>query len=227
MAGRFVAWSSKIKDRNAHPIPFLADGPGTGKSRFLQELPASFRAFVLKSEQRYDQKFREAVDSALFINVTFGNGSKFSKAETVIEMETLLCFRIMYQIDNDGCDTYRSFFEKHKSDKITLSSFLKKLQTKFSCFVLGIDEVNMVHELDKNTFKYLLDILGEISCESKAFFVPIIAGTVIVPLQDYVTKSTHPPIHIPLPLLSFEACCEILKKTKWRLLEQVLGLLAA
>ena len=26
-------------DKGRHPIPILANGPGTGKSRFLQELP--------------------------------------------------------------------------------------------------------------------------------------------------------------------------------------------
>ena len=39
---RHTAFVQKKKDRNLHPIPFLADGPGSGKSRFLQELPNSF-----------------------------------------------------------------------------------------------------------------------------------------------------------------------------------------
>jgi hypothetical protein len=42
--------------------------------------------------------------------------------------------------------------------------------------------------------------------------VPVLAGTVIGPIQEVISKSTHPPLHIPLPLLSFESCLDIIAK---------------
>ena len=43
---RFYCHQVKDRDRFSHRIAFLADGPGSGKSRFLQELPHSFVAHV-------------------------------------------------------------------------------------------------------------------------------------------------------------------------------------
>ncbi|CAI2178906.1 7623_t:CDS:2, partial [Funneliformis geosporum] len=34
---RYYAFLNKIIDRNSHPIPFIAAGPGTGKTRVLEE----------------------------------------------------------------------------------------------------------------------------------------------------------------------------------------------
>jgi hypothetical protein len=81
------------------------------------------------------------------------------------------------------------------------------------CFVLGIDEVNKVDDADKSNFKDLFNAIGMFSCHhQKPFFVPVFAGTVIGPINSSVTKSTHPPLEIPLPLLSFESCLKIISK---------------
>ena len=48
---RYEAWKEKNWDKNLHPIPFLANGPGSGKSRFLQEMAGgSFKEHIQKSD---------------------------------------------------------------------------------------------------------------------------------------------------------------------------------
>ena len=78
----------------------------------------------------------------------------------------------------------------------------------FSCIVLGIDEVNNVFDINLYEYKALFTYIGSISCSFDIFFVPIIAEPVIGPIQSMVSKFTHPPLplHIPLQLLSYECC---------------------
>jgi hypothetical protein len=76
---------------------------------------------------------------------------------------------------------------------------------------LGIDEINKVHEINEKEFKKLFNMIGGLSSSSPIFFMPILAGTVVGPVQSAVSKSMHPPCHVPLPLLSLNSCERILK----------------
>ena len=209
LAGRFKAWQNKVQDRNLHPIPFLADGPGSGKSRFLQELPESFRSYVISSSA-HSPEFQNALRSALYINVTFGNGTRYLESEVSGGIEKALCLRILYNFSHQEFQTFGSFLDSSKNDSFSLSSVIELFGDDIPCVVLGIDEVNLVHEINPRGLYSLFALVGALSCNSSAFFVPILAGTVIGPMKEFVTKSTHPPLHIPLPLLSLKSSLNII-----------------
>jgi hypothetical protein len=42
---RYIAWANRNQDKRLHPLPFVADGPGSGKLRFFQEISSSFKGF--------------------------------------------------------------------------------------------------------------------------------------------------------------------------------------
>ena len=132
---------------------------------------------------------------------------------------------------------YESFYDSFKKVKFSLSSILQKLGVDASCIFLGIDEVNKVYDVEaeqrwkqlglhkdigknrvlNDTKDFLLSglfrLVGRPSCEFSPFFVPVLAGgTVIGPMKSAVRESTHPPLQIPLPLLSFESCLDIFEK---------------
>jgi hypothetical protein len=44
--------------------------------------------------------------------------------------------------------------------------------------------VNQIHGMNKNDFKSIFTTVGALSCNVKTFYVPIIAGIVIGPLQE-------------------------------------------
>jgi hypothetical protein len=229
LKARHEAWKQGKTDRNLHPIPFLADGPGSGKSRFLQELPSLFPSFV--ENNSYSQEFKDIFKSPVCINITFSNGSNYAIDEAQeISMEKSLCLRVLFQFQSEFTH-FRSFYDRHKSKSFSISEILKKIGTEASCIILGIDEVNMVHDInsiedsmvssgqEKDTDeskKFLLSqlfkLVGGLSCDFSPFFVPVIAGTVIGPMKSVVKISRHPPLHIPLPLLSFESCLQIFEK---------------
>jgi hypothetical protein len=231
-------------DRNLHPIPFLADGPGSGKSRFLQELQSSFIKFV--PQGTYSQDFKDIFKSPVCINITFSNGSLYSLKEAeAIKIEHSVCLRILYQFETEFSN-FGSFYDSFKSQEFSLSNILQNFGMNASCIILGIDEVNKVYEIGKELkeihhdeklrqlkllglendvgrIKELNDIkerllsglfglIGGLSCEFTPFFIPVLAGTVIGPIKSVVRESTHPPLHIPLPLLSFESCLNIFAK---------------
>ena len=48
LSTRYLFWLDHSEGN--HPIPFVADGPGAGKSRFLQEISGSFKEYVKNSK---------------------------------------------------------------------------------------------------------------------------------------------------------------------------------
>ena len=207
---RYLAWQCRYQDRNLHPIPFLADGPGTGKSRFLEELPIALKNHVVNSE-KMNPECVSSVKNALFINITFGNGTIYHPDEVTYSIEKSICLRILFlyqskfQVFRDFCQSNQSF------TNLTLNFVLKKISQNYPCIVLGIDEVNQVHDVDKLRFKEMFRIIGERSCFFDPFLVSIFAGTTINSMNYIISESFHPPLHIPLPLISFKSCMEIIK----------------
>ena len=194
-------------DRNHFAIPFLAAGPGTGKSRFLQELPFAFKKYV--SEIPGASKLTSALSDAVYVNISFGNGSGYTSRDVELGIEKALSIRIIEQFQTDGHEFAKEY---DSSIEGLLTYVIKTVAANASGVVLGIDEVNKVYELDQVQFKALFNILGSLSCSSRIFLLPIFAGTVIGPIESVVKGSTHPPLPIPLPLLSFKSCQDIIAK---------------
>ena len=68
----YTAHLENIQDRNLHPLPFIAAGPGTGKTRMLIESLNTLQQCA-KEEDNVD--LRELVNNAVLINVTYGNST--------------------------------------------------------------------------------------------------------------------------------------------------------
>jgi hypothetical protein len=215
---RFNSWVAEKQDRNLHAIPFLADGPGTGKSRFLQELPVSFKQNIVNSTCSSD--FKDLISNARYINITFGNGSVYSDDEVGVGINKSLSLRVLHSF-NDSLN-FATFLETYSSnEELSFAKVLYHVGKGFSCIILGIDEVNQVFDRSPRQFKELFGVIGGLSCSFKPFFVPIVAGTVIRPIHSIITKSTHPPFHIPLPLLTYESCLSIISQKNSRFTDAV------
>ncbi|RKP16266.1 hypothetical protein ROZALSC1DRAFT_25477, partial [Rozella allomycis CSF55] len=96
---RFLYFKDQATDRNCHDIAILADGPGSGKSRFLMEIQSYFRLNIAKyrallvsiAQRRYFQaatnsvdEFVETMSNAVFVNITFGNDTLYARDEGTI-----------------------------------------------------------------------------------------------------------------------------------------------
>ncbi|EPZ33984.1 Spindle assembly checkpoint component Mad1 domain-containing protein [Rozella allomycis CSF55] len=206
---RYDAWVQKKTDQKLHPLPFLADGPGSGKSRYVQELSVSFKCYVEQSNSSDD--FKKTIKEALFININFGNDTTYSDEDVEIGIEKAICLRVLQQVDPiNGRAFVMQYDSKQETEKL-LAYTIRKVCGDYKCLVLGIDEINKIYCMNENEFKKLFTIVGEMSCSSTVFFVPVLAGTVIGPVMNTISNSMHPPCHIPLPLLTLESCKNILK----------------
>lgn len=235
---RFYCHKAGLKDKALHKLPFLADGPGSGKSRFLNELPKSFASYIKDLKQSTYKRsgckfppyavvpyiennpdsfdaFKSTFLNALFINISFGNGSAYFQEEEKMTIQESLCLRIFHPYYAARFPSFTSFMSVFVNKSVnlpnlTLEETLSIISKENSCIVLGIDEVNVLHHFSKNRFKELFLLVGNLSSTFSTFFVPILAGTVIGPIKSVVSDSMYPPLHIPLPLLSFDSCVHIL-----------------
>ncbi|RHZ46574.1 hypothetical protein Glove_613g4 [Diversispora epigaea] len=215
---RYYAYLNNRKDRNLHPIPFIAAGPGTGKTRVLEE---TLNLLKQCAENDDDSNLKELVNNAVLIDVTYGNGSAATETDSNIGGETSLSLRILYRYFVEGSFNlnFSNFVDiiKNVFSNITDFNLAKVLRTieldinKENIMIINcIDEVNKLYELDNLTFKTMVNVVGSCSCElGSIFYVPLLAGTIYKPLHKVVTKSMHPPLSIPLPLLKMDHMLEI------------------
>lgn len=208
---RYVARSNQKKDKIFYSIPFLANGPGSGKSRFLQELSGSFVDHVQKTD--LSDELKKILTEALYININFGNGTTYSLVDVEFGIEKAICMRILEQADPVNGRAFLAQCGNNIKGEPLLPYIIRKVcGDEFKCVVLAIDEVNKIHSSNQDAFKELFNVIGDLSSSCSSFFIPIVAGTVIGPINDFISKSMHRPCRIPLPLLSLEGCKTILKK---------------
>jgi hypothetical protein len=124
-------------------------------------------------------------------------------------IEKAICLQVLNQIaPNENLE----FVSDYNSDVDSLLAIiLCALGSDSGCVVLGVDEVNKIWEAKPEALKVLIFHLGSYSCTPPTFFVPILAGTVFVPIERLITKSTHPLCHIPLPLLTHDSSVSIVR----------------
>ncbi|CAB4441041.1 unnamed protein product [Rhizophagus irregularis] len=228
-------------DKSFHPIPVLAGGPGTGKSRFLNEIKRLLRHYIDESDEKICNGFANMV----VINTTYGNGSPANNKDIRFDIransttnstngETSLALRILFEYFQPQYEfvkltfsAFNTLCNKSKAVDFTLDTALEVIHADFikqskqetsSCsplvLVLGIDEFNNLHDLEKNACKDLIKSIGGVMCNSpvKIFFIPILTGTIEGAISKYITGSMHEPILLPLRLLNDDDAINIGKK---------------
>ncbi|CAB4430039.1 unnamed protein product [Rhizophagus irregularis] len=226
------------KDKGNHPIPVLAGGPGTGKSRFLDEIERLLWHCINKS----DEEIRNGFANMVVINTTYGNGSPASSKDSriigsgsteIIDGQTSFALRILFEYFQPQNETgelsfpqFNTLCNKNAVDftldtalRVIYADFIKqRKQETSSCpplvLVVGIDEFNNLHDIQKGACKELIKAIGGVMCKPPAniFFIPILAGTIEGAISDYISGSMHEPILLPLRLLNNDDAISIGKR---------------
>ncbi|PKY60732.1 hypothetical protein RhiirA4_550893 [Rhizophagus irregularis] len=198
---------AKLVGRPDHPIPTLANGPGTGKSRFLQDIP------LLLNQNADELKNLRS----LSVNVTF-NGRSNVLEDEISAGPASVALRILYEhfISGTAMD-YDGFFQKFSlgnwrsfTIKRALNIVIRDVGEDIDLIVLGIDELNLLHSLaiSKTTINPVQEIVRAVGALStsveKIIYVPVLAGTLQGPLEKMIQESTYCFLRLPLRLLSNE-----------------------
>ena len=218
-------------DKNLHPIPVVAGGPGTGKSRFLDEVEQLLSRCANESG---NYEIRESFANMTVINTTYGNGSPADDFDINITAQASLAVRILFEyfrpqppVGKFDFPSFRALCIDLNVSNFTLSIALQVVSidimrmkqiasNSLLVLVLGIDEFNKLHDINQDTSKKLVHSIGGIMCSppNNVFFIPILAGTIEGPLDKYITGSMHKPLRLPLYLLEENYAIEIGKEMK-------------
>ncbi|CAG8456870.1 1628_t:CDS:2 [Paraglomus occultum] len=201
------------------PLATTAGGSGTGKSRFLDEIENLLKECAEKCN---DEEIRNAFANMIVINTTYGNGSTADNIDQRIGPQASLAIRILFEyfrpqhnFSEFDFPSFRAYCNQSDISDFALNIALRviyidKMEAKQATIshpllvvVVGIDEFNKLHDIDKQTSKSLINTIGSSMCRAPAdiFFIPILAGTIEGPIEEYITGSMHQPLHLPLHLL--------------------------
>ncbi|RUS14604.1 hypothetical protein BC937DRAFT_93571, partial [Endogone sp. FLAS-F59071] len=227
--GRFL--NRKYDDKIFHPIPVLAGGPGTGKSRFLDEAERFLKEYANSSG---NQEIFNAFANMVVVNTTYGSGSAAEDLDTLVGGQSSLAIRILFEYFQPQYEDARFDYSSFSADcgkgnigAFKLSTVLRIIQKDVMLMkqpttsttmvvVIGIDEFNNLHDFDRETARKLIHGIGSTMCLSPKdiFFVPILAGTIEGSLEQYIMGSMHKALHLPLPLLDQDDSMKISKVIK-------------
>jgi hypothetical protein len=170
-----------------------------GKTRFLDEVKLGLLNFI---EARKDLSFQVkcAIQEAVSINVSFGNGSLYDEDDIQSGIEKALCKRILSQV----CNNYKEFVDSFEPIGLkTLFNFcISSLARNSKIVILGVDEVNKVHEMDPRAFEDLIFLLGSMRCRTDFLFCPILSCSNIGDIKHTVIEYTYLPLYLSLPPVS-------------------------
>jgi len=163
------------------------------------------------------------------INVNYGNGSAASDMDIQIGAQASLSLRLLFEYFRPEDPpkaplNYGGFVNLHAKNprRLTLYTALSVIAKDFTThkqkssdstlvIVVGIDEINRLHDWDNEVLRHLIHSIGAVMCSppTNIYFIPILAGTIEGPLERYISGSMHKALPLPLPLLSVDDAIKI------------------
>eukprot|EP00644_Phytophthora_capsici_P018375 jgi/Phyca11/130142/e_gw1.91.72.1 len=141
----YKAWQVGNKDKRNHPLHLVLSGPGTGKSRMLDEMKNLLCAAAIESK---DQALVGRMNSAYMFRVTFENGTPAAGSLLNPEFpEYDISYRMLYQLSTgekpwgDFVHSLKMYPQKHISIERVISILAKRegVDVKNMTVILCVD----------------------------------------------------------------------------------------
>jgi hypothetical protein len=200
----FDSWKNLSTDKSTHPLILALSGPGTGKSRFLDELPDLLTNYSIGRE------FHELIKGAYVCKVTFENGTS-----GVVEGKSAgwqIAVRMMYQLlaDPPPFDNFKESLKGKNDlsigDVIQLLSSLTEVPMKDLCVILLIDGLQHLPHTPGSKTSMLYEALTSVSNvlnSCTAFVIAAVSATISDPFDVFLASSAQRRILVRPPRLDF------------------------
>ncbi|KAG1711953.1 hypothetical protein DVH05_009193 [Phytophthora capsici] len=213
LVDHYNAWKLGNQDKQSHPLPLVLSGPGTGKSRMLDEMKGLLCEAAMRSE---DQVLIDRMNSAYMFRVTFENGTPATGSLLNPDIpEYDISYRMLYQLST-GDKSFGSFTDRLKmfsqqrfriEDVIDILAELEKIDdVKNMTVILCVDALQQLVNDDAKTcdFYRIIRSICDFLNSSTAFAVCVCSSTIEEPVREALIVSPQKCLYLVPPELHGE-----------------------
>ncbi|KAL3667567.1 hypothetical protein V7S43_007121 [Phytophthora oleae] len=201
----YDAWSIGSHDKISHPLFVCLSGPGTGKSRVLDEFPTLVKERLFAEENENSEMMR-LLETAFTFKVTFENGTtkrfQFSNPEQAIGT------RMLYQLQNELAWTdFAEDTSRHCKPNEVIAKLSKITDTpeRDMCVILCVDSMQKLkHENGSkdSEFYEAMGALSDLVNSSKCWVIVVFSATIFSPVDEFLAESAQWRYQVPTAVLS-------------------------
>ena len=197
----FDNWKQKQTDKQSHPLYLIWSGPGTGKSRLLEEFS------VLCTKSVKDKDLAARLSNAYIFKISFENGTRIQVSNDGNEVGTRMLFQLLGE--SKDWDKFAKNKENWKTPIEVITALAqgegKKLED-MTVFILvdGIQELSHKNR-ETNSMKSAINSVVQIVNMAPFFCIAAIAGTFYGNVADVLSRSPQMRIYLTPPPLDGRA----------------------
>lgn len=188
----YQAWKNGKTDKQSHPLFVCLNGPGTGKSRLLDEFPNVLQQEIFCDEAQKDEEMKQLLRNAYTFKVTFENGTTDNYG--ISDPRKMIGTRMLYQLQESDWTVFNGnpVNQVFPGEVLTKLSAITGTGSSQICVILCIDSLHKLeHEPGSkhSEFYTALALLCDLVNASKCFVIAICAATIYQPVDEFLADS--------------------------------------
>ncbi|KAI9994921.1 hypothetical protein PInf_011764 [Phytophthora infestans] len=188
----YQAWRDGKTDKRSHPLFVCLDGPGTGKSRLLDEFPNVLQQRIFRDETQGDPAMKQLLQTAYNFKITFENGTTDNYG--ISDPRKMIGTRMLYQLQESDWTMFNAnpVNQVFPAEVLTKLSAITETDSNRMCVILCVDSLQKLqHEpgSKRSEFYTAFASLCDLVNASKCWLIVICAATISQPVDEFLAAS--------------------------------------